>query len=86
MIPHDSISLRKLEDVLRQETGCVAAEDVPCLLRVIYAAVGIALPSRIAEEIEEEEEEPHDSDDAHLSTFDHLARGGTFDHLARGGA
>jgi len=65
--PEPSISLGKLEDVLRAETGCVAEEDVPCLLRAIYAAMGIALPSRIEDEIEEEDEyeedEPLDPND-----------------------
>lgn len=49
----EMIRLDLVESVLYRETSCVAHEDVPVLMAVLYEECGLPVPAGIAEEIRE---------------------------------
>lgn len=49
----DMVRLDLVESVLYQETSCVAHEDVPLLMKVLYEEAGYTVPKSIEDEIRE---------------------------------
>lgn len=49
----EEIRLDLVESVLYRETSCIAHEDVPVLMAVLYKEIGLPVPARIEREIRE---------------------------------
>ena len=47
-----SINLDLLTEILFEETSCIANDDVPVLLDVIYSRIGLKTPQFIIDEID----------------------------------
>lgn len=50
------LSLRKIEEILSRETSCIDPVDVPLLMAVFYAEVGVEPPKRLVNAVAESQE------------------------------
>lgn len=47
------LHLSAIENTLRTETSCVAPEDVPLLMKVLYEKADVAFPKELQDEIDQ---------------------------------
>lgn len=57
------LTIELVEEVLREENSCIASEDVPLIMRTLYARAGYPVPQSIEDEINQNTHDRGDCDE-----------------------